>query len=253
MNQKTGFVHIPRTGGTYLEALLCSMGPDKFINFFGTPQNQNENKIGLIENIAKDIGRQRILKNIPNWPTAQLFSGHFSLNIHDFLPNQYTYKYITILRNPLNRVVSFIKKVTSSKNFYRSIALDCDIGSDIFWNNFIEYYTNKKNDGLMPHEINGFSNYMTKAIAGLDLSSSNLVVDDNIYILAKNNLNKMIYVGQFEKYHNTIQHILSMFDCNIKNVSIRKENNHHISDHILSFLKSINEYDIQLYEEYFNE
>lgn len=254
MNDKIGFLHIPRTGGTYLEALLCSMGPDKFINFFGTPQNQQENKIGLIENISRDIGRQNKLQNIPNWSTAELFSGHFSLNISDFLPKKYQYKYITILRNPVNRVVSFIKKVTSSKNFHKSIASNCEIGSAKFWNNFIEYYTHNKNDGLMPHEIHGFSNYMTKAIAGLDLSKPNITINNDIYNLAKNNLNKMAYIGKFENYQDTVYNILSLFKQQVKNLSIKKENNHTISDNnIIEFLISINEYDIKLYKEYFNE
>ena len=51
---KTGFLHIHRTGGTYLEALLQHIGPKRFVNFFGTPDNQIHNRISLIEQISKN-------------------------------------------------------------------------------------------------------------------------------------------------------------------------------------------------------
>ena len=109
---KIGFVHAPRTGGTYIESLLSSKGPEFFINFFGTPENQKENKISLIEKISGDKkGQQKLLK-IPNWETAQIFSGHFSLNISEYLPKEYHYEYITIIRNPVDRTYSFVKKIT---------------------------------------------------------------------------------------------------------------------------------------------
>lgn len=253
IHNKIGFLHIPRTGGTYLEALLCSMGPERFINFFGTPNNQTPNKVGLIENIDRDVGRQKMLQNIPNWDTAELFSGHFSLNISKFVPNKYTYKYLTILRNPINRVVSFVKKVTSSKNFAAAIAKDCDVGSDQFWDNFIQYRKDGHTYGLMPHELHGFSNYMTKAIAGLNLSDPGISVNNDVYSLAKQNLDEMIYVGKFEDYNNTILHILNMFKCTHARINIKTETKHHLSSHVLSFLEDTNQYDIKLYRNFFNE
>ena len=34
MKNKIGFVHLPRTAGTYMEGVLSSvMGPERFINF----------------------------------------------------------------------------------------------------------------------------------------------------------------------------------------------------------------------------
>ena len=64
MNTKIGFTHMPRTGGTYLESIISeSMGPDEFINFFGTPNEQKLNKISIVENISKDNKKQKDILN----------------------------------------------------------------------------------------------------------------------------------------------------------------------------------------------
>ena len=249
---KIGFAHIPRTGGTYLEGLLTIMGPDKFINFFGTPNEQKPNKLGLIEYIERDIGRQADLISITNWNTAKLFSGHFSLNIHKFLPEEYEYKYITVLRNPLNRTISFIKKVTSSRNFKSEIASDCEINSDTFWHNAKKYIEDKNKSGLMMHERHGFSNYMTKILAGINLAND-CDVDEQVFQKARHNLKRMAFVGKFEDYTNTVKQVFDLFDLPPRPMQSKTENAHNVPEDIEEFLKQINQYDFRLYKEAFNE
>tara|TARA_B100000085_G_C18559679_1_gene519018 strand:+ start:3212 stop:3964 length:753 start_codon:yes stop_codon:yes gene_type:complete len=249
---KIGFAHIPRTGGTYLEALLTVMGPDKFINFFGTPNDQKPNKLGLVEYIERDIGRQADLLSISNWKTAQLFSGHFSLNIHRFLPEEYEYKYMTILRNPLNRTISFIKKITSSKNFKNEIASDCEVNSDQFWYNAKKYIEEKNTSGLMMHERHGFSNYMTKILAGINLAND-CEMDEQLFQKAKHNLNDMVFIGRFEKYAETVKDVFELFKLPLRPMQTKTENPHQVPQEIADFLTHINQYDIRLYKEAFNE
>ena len=254
MKNKIGFVHLPRTAGTYMEGVLSSvMGPERFINFFGTPDNQVPNKLGIVERIAVDKQRQDCILQIPNWPTAELFSGHFSLNIEPFLPKEYNYSYITIIRNPITRVYSFVKKVTSSGGFRRYLTSDGidPIGTDVFWQNFIDYYQNKQRIGLSNHERNGFSNYMTKVFSGSDLSRDDIVVDDLLYNKAKDNLNKMKYIGLFENYKETIESFLKLFNLEFNRYHIRESRNKNIDNKtILDFIESINTYDTKLYKEF---
>jgi hypothetical protein len=254
ISEKIGFVHLPRTGGTYLEGVLCSLlSPEEFINFFGTPTKQIPNKLGIIERIAADKERQSCLLKIPNWPTSKLFSGHFSLNIQDFLPKEYSYSYATMIRNPLTRVYSFVKKVTTSGGFHRCLTINDiePIGSDMFWNNFIEYYKTDSRIGLSNHERNGFSNYMTKVFSGSDLSKSDIVVNDHLYNKARQNLNKMKYIGIFENYKESVIEFLKIFNLEYPRLTIRESANKNITNStITNFIESINQYDIKLYKEF---
>ena len=249
---KIGFVHIPRTGGTYLEAVLQNMGPKKFINFFGTPSNQIQNKVGLIENIEKDKSMcNRILTN-PNWETCNLFSGHFSMNIDECVGGDEV-KYITILREPIQRVTSFVKKVTTSKKFSSILNNNSNkVGDEIFWENFEQYIKSKNKNGLMVHERHGFSNYMTKVIAGLDLSDENIIVDEKVYTKAKENLDNMVYVGLFEEYGKTVNDILQLFNMqsNFNDNGLKISS---VPDSTKKLMEELNQYDIKLYKYFTNK
>lgn len=252
MNNKIGFVHLPRTGGTYLEAVLCScMGPDSFINFFGTPDNQVPNRVGLIEKVGCDNKTRAKLLNVPNWDTCKLFSGHFSLNIEEFLPPQYSYEYITILRNPLTRVFSFVKKVTTSRIFNKVIMQNAkEVGDDIFWNNFIEYVDTNNKRGLSSHERHGFSNYMTKVFSGSDLCAD-IDVNEELYNKASTRLQNLKYIGLFENYNQAIQNFINILGINPPRYYVKENKNKSVDNiKIKNKLIDMNQYDLRLYEEF---
>lgn len=78
MKDKLGFLHIPRTGGTYLESIISEkLSPTLFMNFFGTPNDQRPNKISIVENIAKDKRKQIDINKLQNWKTCKVFLDTF--------------------------------------------------------------------------------------------------------------------------------------------------------------------------------
>ena len=251
-NNKIGFLHIPRTGGTYLESVLVSMGPERFFNFFGTPNNQIVNKIGIIEYIENDNSKCNRILNNPNWQTCELFSGHFSRNIDKCIGHD-NVEYMTVLREPIQRTTSFVKRVTSSKGFSRAMMKnDSSINSDGFWLNFESYIKEGSKLGLRPHERHGFSNYMTKVIAGENLCTEVIDVNSEVLKRAKNNLKDMIYVGRFEEYSKTVKDILSLFNVDSR-FQDRGLQTSIIPYTTKTLISSINEYDTELYQYFMEE
>jgi hypothetical protein len=126
------------------------------------------------------------------------------------------------------------------------------IGDDIFWDNFIGYIESNDKRGLMSHERHGFSNYMVKVIAGLDLSQEKLVVDEDVFQTAKKNLDNMVYVGLFEEYGKTVNDILELFKIESKfnDNGLKKSE---IPEKAKKIITSLNQYDIKLYDYYKNK
>lgn len=246
---KLGFLHIPRTGGTHLERVINQgLGPDKFINFFGSGSvpEQGVNGIPIIETMKPgDEKNQKLLAN-PNYKTCELFAGHFSHNIESCFPEDVDF--FTILRDPVQRVTSMTKQFLTSKT-YRDILMEGaeKRGDAKFWSN-VEAYLNTNNDtGLLIHEVHGFNNYMTKVIAGCDMTDPNIVVTDEVFQKAVKNLDNMKYVGFFEEYKKTADDVLTILGIDVEYRAGELKVSE-IPESTKSLFVSLNEYDIKLYE-----
>ncbi len=246
-NKKIGFLHIPRTGGTHLERVLNPIGPDKFINFFGANDNQKQNHIPIIENMKPgDSKNQKLLSN-PNLETCKLFAGHFSHNIKDCFNEEVDF--FTILRDPIQRVISLSKQFLTSLEYRLILSKDSQhTGDEMFYSNLFQYLSQKNTKGLLTHEFHGFSNYMTKVIAGCDISDPSLKVDQSTFIRAVANLKKMKFFNFFEDYNLAIEDTLTNLDCNLS-YNCGPLNKSNIPKTLQSFLEASNSLDIKLYQE----
>ncbi len=87
-NQHLIFMHIPKAAGSTLHSILEKKFSKKEILFFVT-----ENPIGQLEALSQEERR-----------AYRLYMGHAYFGIHEHIPGES--RYITMLRNPVDRLVS---------------------------------------------------------------------------------------------------------------------------------------------------
>ena len=154
--------------------------------------------------------------------------GHFAFGLHNQLP-QYDYKYITILRNPIERVIATYNFIRSNK--------DCAEHQDFKKLSFNEYVTNPNYDYLT-------SNVQTKYL------STNF--DNNLDSAQCNLLNHFSLVGISERLDETLSILdkqfhwklpMSRFSNNA--AAARRENN--VPKELLEILYEKNSNDLLLY------
>lgn len=204
------FVHIPKTGGLTLYSIIDNQYKD-YCHIRGP-----------VHEIVtlKDEEKKRI----------EVLRGHFQFGIHNDLP-QKEYTYMTILRNPIEQVISHFYEIRSSKT--HSL---CGICNEI---TLLEYVTS---DRFFCNTVN----QQTRHIAG------NKYQDD--LETAKCNLKKYFsVVGITERYDETLYIIEKKLGWKIDNyqrlnVSTNKPPIEEIPKNIIEIIKEKNQKDIELYE-----
>lgn len=98
-SQSVLFLHIPKTGGTTLRSIISRQYPANSTYEIANPIN--EHIIDFREMSAAERLRFKVMQ------------GHMSYGLHEFMSHDYAY--ITMLRDPLRRVVSDYAFVTSNK------------------------------------------------------------------------------------------------------------------------------------------
>jgi hypothetical protein len=97
------FNHIPKTAGTSLsETIKKQYGAEAIYRCYGDdPQNRS------IYQIIKDLSLTLEFKEKQN---IAVITGHLGFGLHEFFPN-FNYQYLTILREPVDRVISYYSHV----------------------------------------------------------------------------------------------------------------------------------------------
>ena len=94
IGRKLYFLHIPKTAGTSVAAMLQQIASAHRLNFHGPL---------LIDH----------LRSIPQWENSDILAGHLGR-----LPLKSGFEFFTLLRNPIERLYSYYSHVQRDKNHY---------------------------------------------------------------------------------------------------------------------------------------
>jgi hypothetical protein len=218
-DKKIIFLHIPKAAGTTLNGIINQQYTrDTIFNLKGINDKDNFDKL-----CASKKDKIRILR------------GHMAFGLHNFL--SYPCTYFTLLRNPIERVISHYYYIRNNPHYKRH---------KIAQAKSIEDY-------LMSQEekFNDLSNLQTKLLCGT--SQVNWSNEIEVLEMAKFNLeNYFAVVGITEKFDETMLILQYNFDWNIP-VYIRQNVSKNsypsgIYEQTLKIIKCFNSLDIELYE-----
>jgi len=220
------FLHLPKTGGTTLQHILQRCYPQDQIRTFKDPNRQRE--IEEFEQVAAT-----------NRGAYRLIQGHLSFGFHRHLPGDSTY--ITLLREPIARALSFYYYAKSHRDhyLYRSLA-----GGDV------DLRTLLKERTPTTHEL---FNLQTSMIAGDEWEDPERPADRAALERAKQNLRNHFVVGLTEEFDASLRLMSQRFGWKVKsytkkNVTRRKPRNDTLDTETLALLREANAFDIELYQ-----
>ena len=135
------------------------------------------------------------------------------------------YKYITFIRNPVDRVHSY-------------------------YNMFLNGYKE-------PVALNGLSNFLRNHFGGRNLYCQYFTgyigehVNDYIYELALENLKNFYFVGDFDNYSTEVKRLLNKLNMNYENdIHENKSNKRPISEKERKLIQAYNYYDLKLFDNF---
>ncbi|MBM2816011.1 MAG: hypothetical protein HW421_2773 [Ignavibacteria bacterium] len=219
------FLHLHKTAGNTIgEFLKNAYGSKHFLEF-------------ELDNFFDDY-----IRLIPDI-NYKMIKGHFSYGIHKHINSQDDYKYFTVLRNPVNRVISNFFHIKKEKDhiFQPLIKKEGFILVD-FLKNKVDFH---------------FDNLMTRYLAGEEYVNLPIgSIDDKILDIAKLNLTRkeFILVGIQEHLDETLFILNKLIKLNpvfVLPSNINPEKNQEsevLNDEIIEVIKQTNPFDCQLYE-----
>ena len=219
------FIHIPKTAGTTMQSIF---------------QRHLEKKSCLFINQNSSFKDLRSLKNIIERSPSKLnlVQAHMPFGIHNYL--KFEKRYITFLRNPVNRVISLYHSIYQSPNHY-------------LYKEVVKYKMSLKDfiDSKITVEI---ENGHVRLLSGSDLNTPIFKINGNHYQIARTNLDKYFFsVGICERFDDSLlllanklgwKSVPYYYSRNVGNYFNKQKVPYHIIDQI----KELNTYDIKLYE-----
>jgi hypothetical protein len=221
------FLHIPKTGGTTLRHILERCYRRDQICTFKDP--------GFLSQIE-------YFKRLPpeKRKAYRLIEGHLSLGFHRYLPGHWSY--ITLLREPIARILSFYYYARSHAEHYLYSTLRDDL---------VDLRSLLKQRTAHTHE---FFNLQTSMIAGDEWDDPERPADRAALERAKQNLRSYFrVVGLTEEFDATLRLLSQTFGWKVgfyrkRNVTRRKPHVEMLDPEVSKLLRAANALDIELYQ-----
>lgn len=226
MQQTLIFLHIPKAGGNTLKSVL------------NRQYNENERlRIYTYPHFPRDKGIVSLKKlSVEEKSKLKLIYGHFAFGIHKYLPIES--KYITFLRDPIDRVIShfyYVKK--------------CDIK---------EHLANMEGDTLEEYLEKGLqyelNNGMTRLLCSEEkIQKDSIITREDLEIAKKNIERYFSFVGILEEFHKGLMTLSTLFgwrnDLLYKRKNVTEHpNKDEIPKHVINKIIKMNDLDIELYK-----
>lgn len=223
------FIHLPKTAGT---TLLNVLSTQVYFNKFKLLQpTKDTHPKEFLDNVEAQLE-----KVIQSNDGTEVVGGHFGFAAHPDLSDPSNY--FTILRNPVDRVISEYYFMKYKGMYYEKLINEEELDIIRYLNHPETVYLN---------------NLQTRLISGVTYNSGDLV-DEGIYQRALNNLKQFAAVGITEKTDDT----LALFYHNLRwrrlpyqlrvNVNDQRPDDI-VSNEEIEAIKEREKYDIALYEE----
>lgn len=235
------FSHIPKTAGTSIRHIIEKNYPSESFCYCYSDNPQKKSIKDIVTELSNTLESEDIEKNLVK---TRVLVGHIGFGLHDLLPPR-PYKYITLLRDPVERVISYYSHL---RKYFKD-----NLGNIARQQSLKDFVNNR-----FSIEVD---NWQTRYISGLGWQGSGLTngvnieygaCSSNMLELAKRNLRQYYIFGLQDKFDESIS-IFSQYMGwtsipKIKvNVNQDRKNKFELDRETLNIIVEHNQLDYELY------